>query len=336
MNANIKPLKNYTQRLQQAADSLPREWLAYLKLEFASRVKPGTGNVCTILERSDHRGPLRVQRPFYPHNDTSCHIYLLHPPGGLVIGDQLDLTINAKKASHVLLTTPSAGKCYGLKQLGSRVEANQQQNIHIKVDDACVEWLPQETIIFNSARARLNTKVELFGDNAQCFLWDIVRLGRIASGEFFEQGSCHQTLEVWKNNKPYFIEKNKVVARSELSQALWGFQNQHTFGTLLATLKVAREKIDEMVAELEENFSENDHLNSGLDGCLDSSLDNSLDSSLVKNSEHWALTQKKELFIVRYLGHSVTSCRAGFEYIWRNLREDFNGHLPVNPRIWNT
>jgi len=306
---------SYEARLQASADTLSREWLAYLHLDFESNLcsfeESKEDRSQTVLKRSDHRGPLRVQRPFYPHDDTACHMYLLHPPGGLVIGDRLDLHVNAKQGAQVLLTTPSAGKFYGLKALSVKPEAKQEQNIKLCIEDASVEWLPQETILFDSAQARLNTKIELFGDNASCFVWDIVRLGRAASGETFDEGTCHQSLEVWKNDQPYFIEKNKITAQTTMACSKWGLQGQNTFGTLFATLVVDRKHIDRLVEVLDKNYTE-------------------------APTEHWALTQKNTVFIARYLGHSVTSCREGFEYIWQTLRPQFNGQAAVTPRIWHT
>ncbi|HEY5717834.1 MAG TPA: urease accessory protein UreD, partial [Motiliproteus sp.] len=68
-----------------------RLWRARLNLGFEQR------HGRTALPHLAHEGPLRVQRPFYPEG-TVCHVYLLHPPGGLVSGDQL--SINAELAAH--------------------------------------------------------------------------------------------------------------------------------------------------------------------------------------------------------------------------------------------
>jgi hypothetical protein len=102
---------------------------------------------------------LRVQRPFYPESREVCHVYLLHPPGGLVSGDELQIDIAVGRDAWALLTTPGAGKVYGSDGQGVR----QQQALRI-ARGGTLEWLPQEMILFDGARADLGTRVELEGD----------------------------------------------------------------------------------------------------------------------------------------------------------------------------
>ena len=60
-----------------------RRWAATLDLAFDARQEQGAQ--VTRMTRTRFKGPLRVQRPFYPEGKTGCcHVYLLHPPGGLV------------------------------------------------------------------------------------------------------------------------------------------------------------------------------------------------------------------------------------------------------------
>src|SRR6476620_11342443 len=115
-------------------------WEAALDLEFAAR------GARTILARRASIGPLVVQRPFYPEGDVA-HVYLVHPPGGVVGGDQLRLNVLAREGAHALITTPAATKFY---RSDGRV-AHQRQEI--VADAASIEWLPQETIVFPDARA---------------------------------------------------------------------------------------------------------------------------------------------------------------------------------------
>src|SRR5690606_39768817 len=93
---------------------------------------------------SRHSGPLCIQRPFHPEEGV-CHVYVLHPPGGLVGGDALSIRVNAEHGTNVLLTTPAAAKFY----CSQGAIARQDQSIDIA--GACVEWLPQESIFFSGA-----------------------------------------------------------------------------------------------------------------------------------------------------------------------------------------
>ena len=43
----------------------------------------------TQLQRTERVGPLSVQRAFYPEANGTAHLYLLHPPAGIVSGDEL-------------------------------------------------------------------------------------------------------------------------------------------------------------------------------------------------------------------------------------------------------
>jgi urease accessory protein len=64
-------------------------WRAQLKLQFAAR--DGT----TYLPVRHHHGPLLVQRVFHPEG-APCHAYLVHPPGGVVGGDELKLEVDVE------------------------------------------------------------------------------------------------------------------------------------------------------------------------------------------------------------------------------------------------
>ena len=277
-----------------------RQWLASIALQFSAREEK------TVLLQVKHHGPLRVQRPFYPEGLGCCHIYLLHPPGGMVIGDRLQIAAELAPATQALITTPSAGKIYGAK--GSTLVQCQQVEFTL-AENAVLEWLPQETIVFDGARGRLQTRVHL-QTNSLYAGWDIVRLGRAASGERFLQGECLQSLEVYRGGRPLFIERNRIVAGGKLQASVWGLNNKNTLGTFIVTVSLSRTDIDALLESVE-----------ALSG---------------SEAADWSMTQKQDVFIARYLGDDVSLCRRGFEHIWNCVRPAFKNSAAVRPRIWNT
>lgn len=196
-------------------------WHAELQLRFALQ------GARTVLTHRKHIGPLLVQRPFYPEGDV-CHVYLIHPPGGIAGGDHLQLHAQLDAGAHALITTPAATKFY--RAAPGRVSVLRQQ---VQVQNATLEWLPQETIYFNAAQARTTTRVQL--DDASRFIgWDINCYGRRAGNEPFVTGQVHQGLELWRNGKPLLLDHLHVQGGGDMQSAEWGLQGNTVLGSLLA------------------------------------------------------------------------------------------------------
>lgn len=274
-----------------------RHWLAELKLRFE------TGGGRTKMVRAAHRGPVRVQRPFYPEG-SCCHVYLLHPPGGIAPGDRIDVDVFLAEGSDALVTTPSAGKVY----TSDRQRSLQDQHFLINAQNrSSLDWLPQETIVFSGANARLSSRFDLEGD-ARLVGWDMVCLGRRAHGEVFSQGSCRQLLEINRDGRPLMREQMNWRGGSKLLRAEWGMAGQVVSGTFFATLELPRSELDE--------------LRKGL--------------AALNAEGEWGISQKPGIFLARYLGQSAGQGRKVFEFLWRRLRPRIKGRPACPPRIWNT
>ena len=65
----------------------------------------------TVL-RFAHTGLLRVLQSLYPEGPGVCHNVLVHPPGGLVGGDTLEVHAQVAAGAHALITTPGAMRFY--------------------------------------------------------------------------------------------------------------------------------------------------------------------------------------------------------------------------------
>ncbi|MCF6323906.1 MAG: urease accessory protein UreD [Gammaproteobacteria bacterium] len=272
-------------------------WQASLALRFAQRARR------TALVHRKHVGPLRVQSPFYPEGEV-CHVYLLHPPGGVVGGDQLHINVEVEEGAHALLTTPASGKFYRSNGL----IALQQQNLTVQ-KDATLEWLPQDTILFSNSHVQMNTRVELEA-GARFIGWEMLCLGRPASDELYESGLCRQTFELWREGEPLFIERARFDGSQAFMQHAWGMQGYTVSATLVATnadtevLKAAR--------EVELGVDAND--NNGLLSC----------------------TLMGDLLVCRLLAYQGETARLTFSRVWQKIRPLLIGREASVPRIWNT
>ncbi len=266
-------------------------WRARLELGF----RPA-GNR-TILCHRRHLGPLLVQRPFYPEGGT-CHVYLVHPPGGIVGGDQLALDVEVQPRSHVLLTTPAATRFY---RAGPHPAAVLHQELRVR--DAALEWLPQETIVFDGARAVTRTVVHLEGD-AQFAGWEVLCLGRPANGETFTQGSIAQDFHLYRDGQPLLLDRLRLQGASAALNAPWGFGGEQALGTLLLYPATGSE-----LPELR---------------------------ALPEPGVRHAFTVVEGALLCRAVAREAEPIRRLFTQIWLRLRPVLLGRNAAPPRIWAT
>jgi len=268
-------------------------WCAELELNFRQRFAR------TVMVHCRHVGPLRVQKPFYPE-EGECHVYLLHPPGGIVGGDQLSININIEAKTRVLITTPGAGKYY--RSTGA--QARQKQNLVVG-KQALLEWLPQEQIIFDGAQAKLSTQVDL-DEEAQFIGWDITCFGRPASRDYFLRG-CYQTrFALWRGEKALYIERGLFDGGGDIFAAPWGLRGHTVVGTLVCT-------------------SNNNDLTKKLQKAL-----------YKRYALAFSVSQLDEVMVCRYLGDSAEEAKSIFTQAWQIIRPALVGRKVCRPRIWNT
>ena len=178
-------------------------WLGQLKMTYAPNQR------ITRPIQSQARAPLKIQKPFYPEASGVCHSVIVHTAGGMVGGDQLGLDFHLHPQSQVLVTTAAASKIY--RSQGEIAG----QTAHIQVgQSACMEWFPQETIVFNGAFYRQDLRVEL-GPEAIWAGWDITRFGRSARGEQFLQGNWRSRTEIWRQGTPLWLDRQWLPAGAE-------------------------------------------------------------------------------------------------------------------------
>ncbi len=274
-------------------------WHASLELSLAQR------DAQTRLYRCRHKGPLYVQKAFYPEGEALAHLYLLHPPGGVVSGDHLAIDVEMENDAKALITTPGATRIYRARDFNPV----QRQDVRLKIaPGSSLEWFPLETIIYNGACVQLNTQVELEGDS-HFVGWEISCFGLPASNELFSQGSFLQRYRVFHNGVPVFVEglhinEDNLKAQIEGSATLRG---ETSCGLFLA-------------GPFREPLTEDD-------------------MDQLRNTTHTPqadLSQVGSFVVGRYLGDSAEQARKAFTHWWHALRPRLLGRPACPPRIWFT
>jgi urease accessory protein len=282
------------------APQVARGWQARLGLRFEASPRH------TRITRREHVGPLLVQRAFYPEallpgavTAAPCHVYIIHPPGGVASGDELQLEVEVGPRAHALLTTPAAGKFY---RRGPGGLARVTQTLH--VEDGVLEWLPQENIFYPHAAVHLRSIVRLSG--ASRFIgWEIGCLGLPASARGLEDGALRLHFELWHQDRPLLLERLSVT-RDSLA-ARWGLAGQVALGTALLCPAGAPE------LELARTSAQAN--------CAGLML---------------ACTLVDGVLVCRATAQRTDYLKQAFERWWRALRPALLAREAVTPRIWST
>jgi len=194
-------------------------WHAELELHYR-RDERGT----TVL-RHRHRGPLRIFKSLYPEGPAICHNVIIHPPGGLVQGDRLDIDLQLAEGAHALLSTPGATRFYR-----SDSGETATQNVKLRLESgARLEWLPLETIAYDGCHARNRVELDL-APGAELLAWDLVSLGLPAAGSTFGSGWLEQHWE-WPG---VWLERARIDGSDRLLlESSLGLDGQRTLATLM-------------------------------------------------------------------------------------------------------
>ena len=250
--------------------------------------------------RNSHLGPLRVQKSLYPEGDATCHAIVLHPPAGIVGGDDLEIAVALDSGAHALLTTPGAGKWY---RSGGR-RARMIQRLSVAAGATC-EWLPQESIVFDGAEGQLTTEVALAA-GATFIGAEMICLGRTGSGERFDSGYMNMSTRVIQAGTPIWLERAHLEGGSDLLQALPGLAG----APVSATLLIVGAGVDEALR----------------DACR----------AVVPTVGRGAVSLLPGVLVARWLGPASEPGRDWLARLWATVRPPVVGREAQRPRIWAT
>ena len=145
------------------------------RVRIAAAAFGGTTRVCDLAEA----GALRVR---VPRGGPGLEAVMVNVAGGVACGDRFFVEARAEAGAHLVVTTPAAEKVYRsdgpLAEIAVRLSAEA---------GARLEWLPQETILFDRARLARSYEIDLH-PKAAFLSFEALVLGRLAHGDVMGEG----------------------------------------------------------------------------------------------------------------------------------------------------
>ncbi|MEO6017449.1 MAG: urease accessory protein UreD [Polaromonas sp.] len=274
-------------------------WHAKLDLDY--RVEAGR-----CVARHVHTGPLRILQSLYPEGDSICHNVLVHPPGGLVGGDTLDIAIKLAGNAHGLVTTPGATRFYR-----SDGESALQRTVITLEAGARMEWLPLEAICYSGCLAENRLEMNL-APGAELFGWDITALGLPAANKPFDAGHFCQHIAlpgVW-------LERAQIKASDTLLlQSPLGMGGHTCIATLFM---VAGSKLERQRRQK----------------ALD--IARALVEAHPLCATAGATSPDAQVVVLRVLAPVVEPAAALLKQVWLAWRQQLWQQASSTPRIWST
>ena len=252
-----------------------------------------------------HDGPLRVLRALHPEGGV-CHSVLVHPPGGVVGGDELAIELTLGEGAHALVTTPGATRFY--RSAG----ATATQALRVVAGAASrFEWLPLETIAYSGCVASNALRFELAPD-AEMIGWDVTALGLPESDRPFDAGRFTQSIEL----PGRWLERGAVAAGDDrLLDSPLGWAGRRVLATMWfasgASLDPARS-----------------------DALLDAARAAAAAHPLAATTG--ATSPQQGVIVVRALAARVEPAMELLQRIWRAWRPLAWGVAATPPRVWST
>lgn len=273
-------------------------WNARLGLDYRCE-----GEHRTVL-RHEHHGPLRILKSLYPEGEAICHNVIVHPPGGLVGGDQLEVQVQLGAGAHALISTPGATRFYASD------DQRATQRVHATLAaGARLEWLPLEALAYPGCRAANHLTFELAPD-AELMAWDVTALGLPAADQAFGHGQFHQRLEI----PGLWLEQARLdAADHRLMQSPLGLAGQRCLGSLLIARGEAwgRTRSEQLL----------DAARAAL-------------ANAPEGVRCGVTAVNPQLLVVRALAPLVEPLMTTFQAVWAAWRQAAWDLAPLPPRIW--
>jgi urease accessory protein len=169
------------------------------RAEGAARISFKRSGEHTRLDRLYQSGAAKVRLPDVFGSEPRQAV-LINTAGGLTGGDRMSAEITLGENCRAVVTTQACERIY--RSIGGSAEVAT----HLTVGEgARLDWLPQETILFDGGRLSRRLEAEL-APNAELLLVEAVIFGRAAHGETVRSGFFADRWRIHRHGKLLFAD----------------------------------------------------------------------------------------------------------------------------------
>ena len=255
----------------------------------------------TCLGKLYQTDPQRILFPNTKIGDIT-QAALVTTSGGLVGGDQVSIDIEMGKNTKAIVLPQAAEKIYRSSGLDTKIGINFSLE-----DRSWLEYLPQETILFQGSRLKRETKINL-SKRARAFVGEILVFGRIGYGEKFNDGLIHDGWQIYKDGNNIWADSFHMEDHiQDIFNSSAGLNNAQAIATAVYVGPDAKENLD-VVRRI-----------------LSSSNEDVL----------MGATYVNETLVIRWISNNTLNLRKDFGRFWSRFRNQV-AELPTTlPRLWN-
>ncbi|MCU0838610.1 MAG: urease accessory protein UreD [Rhodospirillales bacterium] len=255
----------------------------------------------TRLKHLYQRAPARVLMPDGADAGVPVAV-LLNTGGGLVGGDRLDIRVSAAAGARAVVTQQAAEKVYRAPDAASRIDVRLSVGA-----GGWLEWLPQETILFNGAQLRRSGVAEVAA-GGRLLAGEVLVFGRRARGETFARGLIEERWEIRRDGRPVWADALRLDG--DLARTLAAAGGLFGAAAIASTLLV------------------DDHVSGHLDAARQWLAQACTDGVQA------AATVVGGVLITRWLAADPLPLRSSFARYWSELRRRIGGLNGALPRVW--
>jgi len=245
--------------------------------------------------------PLRALFPLPPAGEAMTAA-LVTTSGGLVGGDEMSVRISVEEGAQALVTAQAAEKVYRSAGADCRIEMELNAG-----PGSWLEWLPQETIVFEGARFRRRTRIDA-APRARVLAGEILAFGRAAMGEKLTGGLIRDAWELRRDGR--LVWADALHMGNDLAGPLGhpaGFGGAGACATAVYFAEDAAERLD-LARKL---------LGEAVEGL------------------RAAATVVNGVLVARWIAGETRVLRRAFEIFWAGFRHGVAGLPAALPRLWH-